>query len=167
VRIGVECIIRADDERKRPTSKAYTNTLTNRIKVLEQMLKEQGEEPPPIVYPPKTKNGAPSTTLEVSEEPEKPRKRSKSNDSGSVIVSQEKQPGMLSHQPVSDMQHVFDNLFNENLNGSVERNSSESPPYSVPSPPKSGSLMSRLLSTQGHLSFDSISGHQRYYGPTT
>jgi hypothetical protein len=34
-------------------------------------------------------------------------------------------------------------------------------------PPKKDGMVSRLLSTRGHLSFDQLSGRLRYFGPTT
>jgi hypothetical protein len=34
-------------------------------------------------------------------------------------------------------------------------------------PPKKDGMISRLLSTRGHLSFDQLSGRLRYFGPTT
>lgn len=34
-------------------------------------------------------------------------------------------------------------------------------------PPKRDGMVSRLLSTRGHLSFDQLSGRLRYFGPTT
>lgn len=47
--------------------------------------------------------------------------------------------------------------------GSVH--SATSPP--VLPPPKKDGIVSRLLSTRGHLSFDQLSGRLRYFGPTT
>lgn len=169
-RTGAECIIRADDERKRPTSKAYTNTLTNRIQLLEQMLIERGEDPPPIVYPPKTKNGTPSTTLEpVVDTQDRSRKRSKSNSSGSSEMPHIKNDRTTSfnsmHRPDS-----FDDAMRADFNKQFEHPSVDLHQYAAgaPSPPKGGAgLMSKILSTQGQLSFDSAAGQQRYYGPTT
>ncbi|KAH7628319.1 fungal-specific transcription factor domain-containing protein [Sordaria sp. MPI-SDFR-AT-0083] len=55
---GAECIIRNDDERRRPISKAYMSSLSNRITLLEEMLRERGVAPPPAVHPPKTRQEA-------------------------------------------------------------------------------------------------------------
>ncbi|KAK3391474.1 fungal-specific transcription factor domain-containing protein [Sordaria brevicollis] len=55
---GAECIIRNDDERRRPISKAYMSSLSNRITLLEEMLREKGVVPPPAVHPPKTRQEA-------------------------------------------------------------------------------------------------------------
>ncbi|KAM7221981.1 fungal-specific transcription factor [Rhypophila decipiens] len=57
-RSGAECIIRNDDERRRPISKAYMSSLSSRIALLESMLKERGIVPPPAVHPPKTRQEA-------------------------------------------------------------------------------------------------------------
>ncbi|KAK4217454.1 fungal-specific transcription factor [Rhypophila decipiens] len=57
-RSGAECIIRNDDERRRPISKAYMSSLSSRIALLESMLKERGVVPPPAVHPPKTRQEA-------------------------------------------------------------------------------------------------------------
>ncbi|KAK1781493.1 fungal-specific transcription factor domain-containing protein [Copromyces sp. CBS 386.78] len=55
---GADCIIRNDDERRRPISKAYMSSLSNRITLLEEMLRERGVAPPPAVHPPKTRQEA-------------------------------------------------------------------------------------------------------------
>ena len=47
-----------------------------------------------------------------------------------------------------------------------DHDSSPSPPVVLP-PPKKDGMVSRLLSTRGHLSFDQLSGRLRYFGPTT
>ncbi|KJR79860.1 fungal specific transcription factor domain-containing protein [Sporothrix schenckii 1099-18] len=54
-RAGTECIIKNDDERRRPISKAYMSSLSDRIQLLESMLVDRGVEPPPAVHPPKTR----------------------------------------------------------------------------------------------------------------
>ncbi|KAK3313132.1 fungal-specific transcription factor domain-containing protein [Apodospora peruviana] len=57
-RSGAECIIKNDDERRRPISKAYMSSLSNRIALLEGMLQERGVVPPPAIHPPKTRQDA-------------------------------------------------------------------------------------------------------------
>ncbi|KAL1841902.1 hypothetical protein VTJ49DRAFT_6424 [Mycothermus thermophilus] len=60
-RTGSTCIIKDDDERRRwvaPISKAYMSSLSNRIALLEEMLRERGVVPPPAVHPPKTRHEA-------------------------------------------------------------------------------------------------------------
>ncbi|KAL2268432.1 hypothetical protein VTJ83DRAFT_3278 [Remersonia thermophila] len=55
---GSTCIIKDDDERRRPISKAYMSSLSHRIALLEDMLRERGVVPPPAVHPPKTRHEA-------------------------------------------------------------------------------------------------------------
>lgn len=57
-RSGVDCIIKNDDERRRPISRAYVCSLTDRIALLEAMLKKQGVEVPPANHPPKNRQPA-------------------------------------------------------------------------------------------------------------
>ncbi|CAK7236305.1 hypothetical protein SCUCBS95973_009561 [Sporothrix curviconia] len=57
-RAGTECVIKNDDERRRPISKAYMSSLSDRIQLLESMLVDRGVEPPPAVHPPKTRQDA-------------------------------------------------------------------------------------------------------------
>lgn len=45
--------------------------------------------------------------------------------------------------------------------------SAPSPPVLSMPPPKKDGMVSRLLSTRGHLSFDDLNGRLRYFGPTT
>jgi hypothetical protein len=84
---NIECVIPDNDERKRPTSKAYTSTLTNRIEILEKMLIERGAEPPPVVYPAKTKNRRSASMIEQPETPDT-RKRTKSMHSDGHVPFQ-------------------------------------------------------------------------------
>ncbi|KAI9812436.1 MAG: hypothetical protein M1827_004667 [Pycnora praestabilis] len=58
-RSGLECVVRDDDERRRPTSKAYMNSLTERIELLETLLQQTGQTPPPANHPPATNSGLP------------------------------------------------------------------------------------------------------------
>ncbi|KAL2117595.1 hypothetical protein VTJ04DRAFT_7255 [Mycothermus thermophilus] len=62
-RTGSTCIIKDDDERRRPISKAYMSSLSNRIALLEEMLRERGVVPPPAVHPPKTRHEAQQARL--------------------------------------------------------------------------------------------------------
>ncbi|CAK7236939.1 hypothetical protein SBRCBS47491_009807 [Sporothrix bragantina] len=57
-RAGTECVIKNDDERRRPISKAYMSSLSDRIQLLESMLVDRGVDPPPAVHPPKTRQDA-------------------------------------------------------------------------------------------------------------
>ncbi|KAI0799428.1 fungal-specific transcription factor domain-containing protein [Xylaria sp. FL0064] len=57
-RSSTECIIKMDDERRRPISKAYVSSLSARIELLESMLEERGVLIPPATHPPATKHEA-------------------------------------------------------------------------------------------------------------
>ncbi|KAI0512942.1 fungal-specific transcription factor domain-containing protein [Xylaria bambusicola] len=61
-RSGTECVIRMDDERRRPISKAYVSSLSARIGMLESMLEEKGVAIPPATHPPVTRHEAQSTS---------------------------------------------------------------------------------------------------------
>lgn len=52
------CVIKDDDERRRPISRAYVYSLVERVALLEQMLEEQGLKVPPATYPPETRHGS-------------------------------------------------------------------------------------------------------------
>jgi hypothetical protein len=134
------------------------------------MLIERGEEPPPIVYPPKTKNGTSSTTLDPApDDQDRSRNRSKSNDSGTSEQASIKADRTTTFNGEGRPDMFDDNLGVTDFNKSVENASEDLLHYvaSAQSQPKGSGLMSKILSTQGHLSFDSVAGQQRYYGPTT
>ncbi|KAJ4991206.1 fungal specific transcription factor domain-containing protein [Stagonosporopsis vannaccii] len=50
------CIIRDDDERRKPISRAYVYSLVERVALLEQMLEDQGLTVPPANHPPETRH---------------------------------------------------------------------------------------------------------------
>ncbi|KAF1930542.1 uncharacterized protein M421DRAFT_376490 [Didymella exigua CBS 183.55] len=55
-RSGTPCVIRDDDERRRPISRAYVYSLVERIALLESVLEEQGLIVPPASHPPETRH---------------------------------------------------------------------------------------------------------------
>jgi len=166
-RTGTECIIKNDDERRRPVSKAYMSSLSDRINMLEGMLLEKGVVPPPPRHPPKTRHGPQQKTedgqdnLGGSPEPEqKPtvelrqsshEEVSSPPDSASDDSAMHDSPywpegpsiGVLDFQPLPKEQSPFSNL-----------------------DPKQEDIVHRLLSTEGNLSFDQLSGRLRFFGPT-
>lgn len=129
-------------------------SLTERVALLESMLKERGEEPPPANHPPKTRHGLPRT-----EERSQEREGSKSQSNGQENSS----PGSQ-HSPQDDFIDV-DHIEQDNRSHHSEEVNASSP--TVLAPPKKDGMVSRLLSTRGHLSFDQLSGRLRYFGPTT
>ncbi|KAF2013892.1 hypothetical protein BU24DRAFT_483721 [Aaosphaeria arxii CBS 175.79] len=149
-RSGVECVIKNDDERRRPISRAYMCSLTDRVALLEGMLKERGTEPPPADHPPKTRHGAPRTD-EASPSRKGAEGQNQQHDNSS--------PGSQ-QSPQEDFIDV------DQEQASPREVESAGSPSMLP-PPKRDGMVSRLLSTRGHLSFDQLSGRLRYFGPTT
>jgi hypothetical protein len=130
-------------------------SLTERVALLETMLKEKGEEPPPANHPPKTRHG--------SQRNEDNSPTRKATDSQHVQHDQSSPGSQTSPQddyPYADFDHLEQN---ESPHGDAD---SASSPSMLP-PPKKDGMVNRLLSTRGHLSFDQLSGRLRYFGPTT
>ena len=134
------------------------STLTDRVSVLESMLREQGTQPPPVVYPPKTTRGS-------------------LHADGESSPTRASVPGLqhtISHEPAIPEQ-ASPASFNDDVvetshadsNASVDGHRGEQDAtQGTPIDDKKEGILSRLLSTRGHLSFDQISGRLRYYGPT-
>lgn len=158
-RAGTECIIKNDDERRRPISRAYMSTLTDRVSLLESMLKERGTEPPPVVYPPKTTRGSLHADGETS-----PTRAERQLPP--PINPESKSPENTSPGSVPD--EAFESSHAGSI-GSVDgaRDRSEQlATQGTPIDDKKEGILNRLLSSRGHLSFDQLSGRLRYYGPT-
>jgi hypothetical protein len=172
-RLGVECVIKNDDERRRyvpkkrmgritqliairPISKAYVCSLTERVKLLEAILRDRGEEPPPAIYPPKTRHGT-----QQDKEGSPVSKGTILHDTQYDYSSPEIQSSPQNDQLNNTGFNQSDG--NEDLYGDAN---GTGPPSILP-PPKKNGMVKRLLSTRGHLSFDQLSGRLRYFGPTT
>ncbi|KZL85659.1 fungal specific transcription factor domain-containing protein [Colletotrichum incanum] len=153
---GSECIIKNDDERRRPISKAYMSSLSNRIAMLENMLLEKGVQPPPALHPPKSRHEA----LKPSEMP-------------------------LEQQEISAKQSIAPKVPSPLDSGSEDCTSREGDcagAASVTSPdfgplskeqspfhllePGVEDVVHHVLSTRGNLSFDQLSGRLRFFGLT-
>jgi hypothetical protein len=134
----------------RPISRAYMCSLTDRVALLEGMLKDRGAEPPPASYPPKTRHG----TIPDSEIQPKER---------TVL----KPPSIVDSSPGSHQEDFFDIDHLDHDSSSHKNDDAES----APSPPvftnRKEGMVKRLLSMRGHLSFDQLNGRLRYFGPTT
>ena len=160
-RAGTDCVIKNDDERRRPISRAYMSTLTDRVAVLEGMLKDRGAEPPPVVYPPKTTRGSLA---------------GEGDSSPTRAAFQFHQTNMAAREPIIPENTSPASAQDDGLDGShVDSNTSiegqrdhgdQEGSHCTPIDDKKEGILSRLLSTRGHLSFDQISGRLRYYGPT-
>jgi hypothetical protein len=133
-------------------------SLTDRVALLESMLKERGAEPPPANHPPKTRHGiTQDDNASPNRKAAEPSNQQQENSSpGSQTSPQD--------DSVDDSIHIEQD---HQTNGSHpgETDSTGSP--SILPPPKKDGMVSRLLSTRGHLSFDQLSGRLRYFGPTT
>ncbi|CEI65175.1 hypothetical protein FVEN_g12317 [Fusarium venenatum] len=153
---GAECIIKNDDERRRPISKAYMSSLSDRISLLEGMLLEKGVVPPPATYPPKTRHDFQEGMATAS------------GNSDPSPQADPKSPGSDCRSPPDS--HADDTVGNENdpAAGSHSENprpSNEGSPFRM-FDSKHEDVIHRLLSTKGNLSFDQISGRLRFFGPT-
>ena len=129
-------------------------SLTERVALLETMLKEHGAEPPPANHPPKTRHGLPR-----DEDPSPSRKTAETRTLQEENSSPGSQPSPQDGFGDLDPDHI------ENQSHHGDADSTGSP--SMLPPPKKDGMVSRLLSTRGHLSFDQLSGRLRYFGPTT
>ncbi|KAK5203055.1 hypothetical protein LTR96_010977 [Exophiala xenobiotica] len=137
--LGCECIIHHDDERRKPNSRAYINSLNERIAALENALRE--------------KEQAASTTNTAESTDQR-------HTSHSPVLAQED----------GDPMHTQPKEVNEQNEAVVATGSDATEGYSPPanlSMPSNESMVNKLLSTRGHLSFDQLSGRLRYFGPTT
>ncbi|KAK3710795.1 hypothetical protein LTR37_010019 [Vermiconidia calcicola] len=136
------------------------STLTDRVSQLESMLKERGEEPPPVVYPPKTTRGTLNADGENSPTRASTQAYANSNNQDQMAFE--------NTSPCSNPDDVGEGSVpasNASVDGQRERGEQDAS-QGTPIDDKKEGMLSRLLSTRGHLSFDQISGRLRYYGPT-
>ncbi|ENH72360.1 Nitrogen assimilation transcription factor nit-4 [Fusarium oxysporum f. sp. cubense race 1] len=156
---GAECIIKNDDERRRPISKAYMSSLSDRISMLEGLLLEKGVVPPPATHPPKTRHDVQDTIATTA------------GNTDPSPQSDSKSPGSEDHSPPDYQNDDFTTRESElATTNSREKQqayarSNEDSPFRILDP-KQEDIIHRLLSTKGNLSFDQISGRLRFFGPT-
>lgn len=144
-RSATECVIKLDDERRRPISRAYMAALAERVTMLESMLEEKGAEVPPVQYPAQTTRGRPAMSASYGHLP-----------------SKGEQPSPPSGQ---DVHHVSSSYASSTSNATGVHDERSSPIGILADDKKEG-LVSKLLSTRGHLSLDQLSGRHRFYGGT-
>lgn len=160
--------------------------LTDRVSLLEEMLKDRGAEPPPVVYPPKTTRGSlnmdgdhspargPQPPSQQLPHPPPPPPPPPPSQPPPQQPPQQPQFAITHHALVSE--HSPESLPEDandysqrgsvpSVDGQRDR-SDQDMNQGTPIDDKNQGLVSRLLSTRGHLSFDQISGRLRYYGPT-
>ncbi|UJO20377.1 Nitrogen assimilation transcription factor nirA [Fulvia fulva] len=158
-RTSTHCIIKNDDERRRPISRAYMTTLTERVALLESMLKEQGTTPPPVVYPPKTTRG--SLYADGEESPARVGLAQARLNANNEHVKSE------GPSPTTDPSPGYATPQTGSIAGESHKSRSDKEGSAGTSfDDKKEGLVSRLLSTHGHLSSDQLSGRMRFYGGT-
>ncbi|KAJ4173349.1 hypothetical protein NW754_012356 [Fusarium falciforme] len=154
---GAECIIKNDDERRRPISKAYMSSLSDRISMLEGMLLEKGVVPPPASHPPKSRHepsgGQPEDTVPAA-----------SNQS-SLPKPERASPWHSIPSPSDSRNEDYMAAGSDHDDGNLSTIIKEESPIRILDPQQED-IIHRLLSTKGNLSFDQISGGLRFFGPT-
>ncbi|KAF2755407.1 hypothetical protein EJ05DRAFT_100313 [Pseudovirgaria hyperparasitica] len=161
---GVQCIIKNDDERRRPISRAYMSSLLDRISMLEQMLVDQGIVPPPANHPPQTRHHGPDELPSVTFSPHMPDSGSENTGDVEKTESFMRTDQFGSATQYMDMEHKA--MAPASRDNTTMRHTAPGFPQAQPIPPRDG-MVKKLLSTQGHLSFDQLNGRLRYFGPTT
>jgi hypothetical protein len=156
------------------------SSLSERINLLESMLKNQGVQPPPAVHPPKTR-----------QEAQAKQQNQQSQQSGSDSEQQPQQDSQELHPIQESLEHHQDfrqtsnevpsppDSFNDDFglqdldqpDNTLANSQTFQPMMKEPSPfrnldPKKEDIVHRLLSTKGNLSFDQLSGRFRFFGPT-
>src|ERR1700712_161019 len=137
-------------------------SLTERVNLLESMLQDNGTEPPPANHPPMTRHGPRPDDPSPSR---KDKKHSTSLRPASISNPDQSQSSPGSQE--GDMLFESEIVDRESPTRAEDGDSSQSAPSpGMLPPPKKDGMISRLLSTRGHLSFDQLSGRLRYFGPT-
>ncbi|KAI0410042.1 fungal-specific transcription factor domain-containing protein [Xylaria palmicola] len=164
-RSGTECVIKMDDERRRPISKAYVSSLSARIAMLEGMLRERGIAVPPATHPPMTKQEAQSAGSgdEIRVSVIEARRHSKSDASSPIrhILSPP-----YSHEDFAMYESPGEDLVSTDMLPSREEPLLKEQSTLRTLDARHEESMQRLLFPGGGLSCDRISGRIRYFGPT-
>ncbi|CAM1510090.1 Fc.00g004250.m01.CDS01 [Cosmosporella sp. VM-42] len=161
-RTGAECIIKNDDERRRPISKAYMSSLSDRISMLESMLVEKGVTPPPAAHPPKTRHDAQSQQPEDESQRRLSSARPKSDRVSPTCEVPSPPDSRNDDFAIQDSEHGESNMTSSQM---LQPLAKEESPFRMLDP-KQEDIVHRLLSTKGNLSFDQLSGRIRFFGPT-
>ncbi|KAK0725203.1 fungal-specific transcription factor domain-containing protein [Lasiosphaeris hirsuta] len=160
-RTGAECIIKNDDERRRPISKAYMSSLACRIALLEGMLKDRGVAPPPAVHPPKTRQEAQAKNQEEG----------RGQDGLQSSESNRADSSERQASPCSSTDGDADANEPQQENSALPTGHAAHMPLMEPLllqdvEPKKDLNVRRHLSPKGSLSFDQSPGRARFFGPT-
>lgn len=148
------------------------SSLSDRIVLLENMLADQGLQPPPALHPPKTKQEPQSKADESGKE-----SSHSSSNNGNTKATKDDVHSILSPSHnvpsppdsgnedymIRDNDTATDTLLSEYQ--SFQPAPKEDSPFRMLDP-KQEDIIHRLLSSKGNLSFDQLSGRLRFFGPT-
>lgn len=126
-------------------------SLTERIALLEQMLRERGTEPPPANHPPQIRR------LQAQGDGQPPNQLGPA----STFADRSASPSSFNDEPSKPVPGELDAANQQETEQDASSLTTVSSTFN-----KEG-IVSRLLSTRGHLSIDQLSGQLRYFGPTT
>ncbi|KAI1432839.1 fungal-specific transcription factor domain-containing protein [Xylaria sp. CBS 124048] len=166
-RSGTRCVIKMDDERRRPISKAYVSSLSARINLLENMLREHGIVVPPAAHPPMTKHEAQSAghVAEIRIPNIEPRGWSQS-DSNSPTRHVLSPPD--SHHDFTIQEGPMESSLVSTDATNLEPDTLQkelSPFQTLDNTTKQADTMQQLLYTNDWLSHDRLLGKLRFLGP--
>ncbi|KAI1291546.1 fungal-specific transcription factor domain-containing protein [Xylaria venustula] len=154
-RSGTECVIKMDDERRRPISKAYVSSLSARIELLESMLEDKGVFIPPAIHPPATKNETQSASsgddIRIPNLESRRRSSSDASQTSRHILSPP-----YSHEDLSMTHHVVEDPVNiDTPRLGKETIQKEYPSLKKPNL-KQEDIMYQLLCPNGGLLYDQL-----------
>lgn len=127
-------------------------SLTDRVALLESMLKERGMDLPPANYPPKSRHAAQSGR--------------DASLSRTAIGTQNTNHDGHSPESQSTMHEEHSDLSGYGINQVPQIKSDSVGPPPILSYPKRENMVSRLLSSQGYYSLDHLGHPLRFFGPT-
>ncbi len=134
-------------------------SLTDRVTLLESMLKAHGTQPPDATYPPKTTRGDRQTDQDQA--PDSMPSTQPQQQFEAHMAAENASPASTTDNAI-DMSEDLAAAHVEELRDSVHHEATGGTPIDD----QNQGLVTRLLSSTGHLSFDQLSGRLRYYGPT-
>ncbi|KAI0389118.1 fungal-specific transcription factor domain-containing protein [Xylariaceae sp. FL0594] len=167
-RSGTECVIKMDDERRRPISKVYVSSLSARIDMLEGMLRDKGVVVPPATHPPMTKHEAQSSSSgdERRTSPANSRRLSNSDNHASVHH-------LLSPPHSHDDFGIVESSAEDSANQDGTHPGAEklqkkglSSIHNLRLDHKEEDYIYRLFAPKGGLCFDHLTDKVRYFGST-
>lgn len=150
------------------------SSLSERINLLESMLKNQGVQPPPAVHPPKTRQEAQAKQQNEQSDSDQQQQQD-TQDLQPIQESIDLQDFRSGSHEVPSPPDSFNDDFGlqdpDQSDSAMASSQTFQPMLKEPSPfrnldPKKEDIVHRLLSTKGNLSFDQLSGRFRFFGPT-